>query len=347
MSSLASTFWNHAVGHYVFLSFGSDPISKCLNRHPRPSGITAANTLRCILFGQSLSELDALYYLLNYPQLYRHRIRKLLIGILRRWIVNRANVFKSNIFFVKDDYCPKSAILVTLAQIIPVRLIGIQHGLLQHKYLAEANIYPGYRTAIEAVYDERYASIIANKKPAGSIVYVLGPPFDCGTMQGEKRGRKMLIYVSSADLQFKNKRIMIASLMRICASIGCDFFVRPHPSESKSQYLSLFPIATETREALYNRDATELILIGFYSTLLYEAGNKGFRTIWIASNLTSDNLEHYPEIAALPNSIECTEVELTANWLWAQFACTIRHVDTDPIRTRLIEMVENLFPDLK
>lgn len=342
LSALCFNFWRKASDKVVFVGFGHDPLASEVDRIRPNSTVMAENKGKYLLRGQSLCELDALYHLINYPECLDRRIRKLFLFILIKWLKKTIPHLQNNLFLVKQDYYEKSSIIVTLSFIFPLRIIGIQHGLLIHQYLRKTNIYPGIRTPIEAVYSQTYKDILKEKKNPDAQLMIIGSPFDQGVKASLKSGQKSLVFVSSDDLKSPQSLLAIRSIQKAAEQIGIAFSVRPHPAEAAQTSLYNLPFRQETKDSLFSSNTDELILIGFYSTLLYEAGQKGFKTIWVTRNQKDNPADEFPEADDLKNALFTNQEEITSNWLDAVFGEPPEPIPESRFSFRLVQLLDQI-----
>lgn len=340
ISALFFNFWRRTSGKYVFVGFGHDPLASEVDKLRPNRTVMAENKGKYLLRGQSLCELDALYHLINYTNCFQARTRKFFIFILIRWLKKNIPHLQKNLFLVKQDYYEKSSVIVTLSNIVPIQILGIQHGLLIHQYLRETNIYPGIRTPIEAVYSETYRSILKEKKSPDAQLPVIGSPFDQGTKNSLRTGSKSLVFVSSDDLKNSRSLQAIRSIQIEAERIGITFSVRPHPAEANQTSLYDIPFRQETKDSLFSSNTEELILIGFYSTLLYEAGQKGFKTIWVTRSRKENPADDFPESDDLKNAYFANQESITAEWLDDIFNQPTQGIPKSPFSGRLTQLLD-------
>lgn len=313
-SALLFRFWSKARNKIVFVGFGNDPLIQEIRTIFPKETISAENKGKNLIKGQSLCELDAIYHLIHYPGSLNKTTRKILLSILMRWLKRSKIQQSQNIYIVKQDYYEKSSIITTLSEIAPIKILGLQHGLLGHKYLRETNIYPGIRTNHEAVYSKTYQTIFEKKKTAARL-FISGPPIDNNSARPEKCGETSIVFVSSDDLRRPDLLAKIRLIKSFAEEAGYSFAVRPHPSEARDAERTDLPIRQEKKVELFSSNENELILIGFYSTLLYEAGHKGYKTIWVSRTDHQQPKEEFPEVSDLPNAIFVNFNEINSNWL--------------------------------
>ena len=317
---------------------------------PRPI-IMASATPSAVIAGHSLKELEALYFLYHHKRIFPKDVRRLLISLLMKWLRRNLPYLMKNVFFVRHDYYGRLSMIVTISQFCPLKVIGIQHGLMQYSYLSETKIYPNFRTRIEAVYSDMYAQYIRRIKPIGSVVYELGPAADYGANLIPERSEgcpRTVIFISSDNLSNPNDVKVIRRLNEIFCKAGYDFLVRPHPHERRGlanqKMLSGLKIDSESKDNLLTRDVSKVILIGFYSTLLYEAGNLGFRTVWMVSDQDSKPELMVPEIEDLPNAQIAHTSELSSEWFLGILSQPLYPVSPRPLYPRMARMISELFP---
>ena len=252
--SLLSPSWRRVESAWVFISI---EIGFGVGVDAQQKMILADKKLSAIISGRSLKELDALYFLLHYKSLLPRVIRKLLIAVLIKWLQCNLPYLSKNIFFVRQDYYGKSSIIVTLARFFPLKIVAIQHGLLTYKELEKAKIYPNSRVGIEAVYNSAYVDKIGLIKPAGSLIYNLGPFLDYRASLKNKENGRALIFISSGDLGNLEDVSVIRRLNEISCATGCQFLLRLHPTERRQMRrddLSSLLVNIEPKLKLLDRD---------------------------------------------------------------------------------------------
>jgi hypothetical protein len=316
---------------------------------PRPI-IMASASSSAVIAGHSLKELEALYFLFHHKRIFPKDVRRLLISLLIKWLRRNLPYLMKNIFFVRHDYYGRLSMIVTISQFCPLKVIGIQHGLMRYSYLSETKIYPNFRTRIEAVYNDKYAQYLRRIKPIGSVVYELGPAGDCGAnlIAEQSQGcARTVIFISSGNLSNPNDVKVIRRLNEITCEAGYDFLVRPHPHERVLANQKMLPglkIVSESKDNLLTRDVSKVILIGFYSTLLYEAGNLGFSTTWMVSDQDSKLDFMVPEIEGLPNAQIVHTSELSGEWFLDLLSQPVYPVSPRPLYPRMVRMISELLP---
>jgi hypothetical protein len=307
--------------------------------------ILADKKLSTVIAGRSLKELDALYLLLHCKRPFPRVIRRLFIAILIRWLRCNLPYLIKNIFFVRQDYYGTASIIITLSKFHPLKVIAFQHGLLTYKELENTKIYPNYRVGIEAVYNDAYAEKIGLVKPVGSVIYNFGPLVDCRATLKSKESGRVLIFISSGDLGNLEDILVIRRLDELSREVGCQFLVRPHPIERRQRMrdgLSSLKMNSEPKLKLLDRDINNVILIGFFSTLLYEAGSRGFRTVWMIRGKESQDI---PEAGDLKNTQFVITSELSAEGISDLFNLPIYPVTIEPLYPRIDRLISEVFPE--
>jgi hypothetical protein len=313
--------------------------------------IMADGRLSNVIAGHSLQELDGLYLLFHHEKIFPKAVRRSLISLLIKWLRRDLPYLMKNIFFVREDYFGKRSMIVTISKFCPLTVIGLQHGLLRYSYLSDTKIYPNFRTRVEAVYNDQYAQYIRQIKPTGSIIYELGVPLDCEAhliSEGSESCGKTLIFISSDNLSNPNDVQVIRQLNEIACETGYDFLVRPHPTERgliNQEMLPGLKVDSESKYRFLTRDVGKVILIGFYSTLLYEAGTLGFRTVWMVSSQDSKLDSTVPEIWDLPNAQITHTSELSSEWFLDLSSQSVYPVSPNPFYPRMTRMISELFPE--
>lgn len=343
MSAIFLNYWKKKGPRIVFVGFGQSSLTESMQRKLGDDVVLAENTPDSVIAGQSLIELDALSYLLNHPDLLPKFVRKCLLHIFKMWLERVVQQFSGAIFFVKEDYYGKSSVLVTISGLMNVRVVGIQHGLLRHSYLAETDIYPGYRTLVECVYSKEYMSLVLDKKPSNAKVYLLGVPFDSGVRRIESlKPERRIIFISSGDLQSEARRRHIMHWRTLASDNGYDFFVRPHPSERGVLNNFGFPFATQSKDEVLSMSVNTVIFVGFFSTLLYEAGHMGFKTVWLTDTGSEPAIDQLPEIRGLVNCYAAKCSDVSSAWLRAVMLEELVDVEYNPVSERMLNFIESL-----
>ncbi len=344
IASFFPSRWKRVRGSYVFVSFGGDSIVLKTKMHTNVPVICPNGKLRNIIQGDSLCELDAIYHLVHDVNIYPNLLRKFFLGILLRWVLRNAVVLRNQVFITNHDYYGKNSILVSLSQLIELNVLGVQHGLLRHAYVS-SSVYPGYRNKIEAVYSESYRDVISSAKHPGASLPVLGAPFDVGnelTCQ-ESAGSMVLYFVSSDDLRFDGKRAAIEEISRICRSLSVDFYVRPHPQELSRLDGYSFDFSFVGKDDVFRMDPYKTVFVGYYSTFLYEAALRGFRTIWITPPADQGGVDEFPEIRGVPNTFIQSGSMFGPEWLLSIFSEQPVVIPKDPLGPRMIRLLKNVF----
>ena len=336
--SLLSHSWRRVENSRIFIliQIRSDASQKT---------ILADKKLSTVIAGRSLKELDALYLLLHCKRPFPRVIRRLFIAILIRWLRCNLPYLIKNIFFVRQDYYGTASIIITLSKFHPLKVIAFQHGLLTYKELENTKIYPNYRVGIEAVYNDAYAEKIGLVKPVGSVIYNFGPLVDCRATLKSKESGRVLIFISSGDLGNLEDILVIRRLDELSREVGCQFLVRPHPIERRQRMrdgLSSLKMNSEPKLKLLDRDINNVILIGFFSTLLYEAGSRGFRTVWMIRGKESQDI---PEAGDLKNTQFVITSELSAEGISDLFNLPIYPVTIEPLYPRIDRLISEVFPE--
>ena len=343
VSSFLYNTWRGKSQRFIFVAFGSDTLSQVAKAHFRDKVIISNNRLFDIAIGRSLIELDALYYLIHDREIIPKIVRKTLIRILLKWTYVNLVGNKSNLFIVKEDYYGKASVLTSISMDSNIVVAGIQHGLLRHQYLTSSDIYPGIRTFLEAVYDDKYATLMLDKKPIGTKVYVFGPPFDKQSPLPPFSTDLTVYFISSGDLRSPEKQAEIYRLAKDCKENGIDFYCRPHPSEIRFKFVETLKRDSRPKAELLSLCPGTVIFIGFFSTLLYEAALSGFRTIWISNKLSVTPNQEFPEVSSLVSAHFLNPNDLTAAHLLEMFNSPVR---LQNLSLSLPARIERLFNEI-
>jgi len=352
LASFLPSAWRHDRPACVFVSFGSNPLVALTRAHCPLPVLSPEAKARNILRGDSLSELDALYYLLHFKDVYPPWLRKCFIGCLMRWLTRQLPGLQRQVFITHQDYFDKSAVLHAVSSQVPLQILGVQHGLLRHAYLRTTDIFPGVRSRHHAVYSALYAELLRSRN-ASAVCHVLGPPFELdggeppaplpGTARSDTQ-RPRLLFISSDDLRRPDRRKAIEALHRLCQTQGVDFFIRPHPQERHLMATEPLPFAVESKEAVFSRDPHQQVFAGFFSTFLFEAALRGFKTAWVSAPGAADAASDLPEIQGLPNASVHTPEDLDAVWLHHLFDGQSRATAMPPVGLRVTQALAAAFP---
>jgi hypothetical protein len=352
LASFLPSAWRHDRPACVFVSFGSNPLVALTRAHCPLPVLSPEAKARNILRGDSLSELDALYYLLHFKDVYPPWLRKCFIGCLMRWLTRQLPGLQRQVFITHQDYFDKSAVLHAVSSQVPLQILGVQHGLLRHAYLRTTDIFPGVRSRHHAVYSALYAALLHSRDPMAQC-HVLGPPFELGGHKPAAAApspaqasaqRPMLLFISSGDLQSYDRRQAIEALHRLCQAQGVDFFIRPHPQERHLMATTPLPFAVDSKEAVFSRDPRQQVFAGFFSTFLFEAALRGFKTAWVSAPGATDAWSDLPEVQGLPNASVHTPEDLDATWLRGLFDGQSKATEMAPLGLRVTKVLAAAFP---
>jgi hypothetical protein len=356
LATFLPSAWRSSPSAYVFVSFGRNPLVAQTRAHCDVPVFSPEAKARNILRGDSLCELDALYFLLHNKEVYPRWLSKWFIGRLMRWLTRHLPDLQRHAFITHHDYFDKSSVLLSVSSLVPLQIIGLQHGLLRHDYLRRSPTFPGMRNRQHAVYSPLYAELMRMRNPSTEC-HVLGPPFDLSvnqptapTAEAATSGtpaRPTLLFVSSDDLRLPCKRPTIEALYKLCQDNGVDFFVRPHPQERHLMATTPLPFAVDSKEEVFSRDPGLQVLAGHFSTFLYEAALRGFRTAWITTADITDARADLPEAVDMPNATVHTPAELDAVWLKSLFGDRPQAVRTPPVGLRMANLLAEAFPNIE
>ncbi|CAH0354120.1 hypothetical protein [Aquabacterium sp. CECT 9606] len=343
LASFFPSHWRRAGGNYVFVSFGKNQIVQQTRTHTDVPIVCPSSKARNLVRGDSLAELDAIYQLIHFPGLYPDVLRKMFLRVLLRWISRNVRALADQVFITNHDYYGQNSILVTLSQLTDLNIVGLQHGLLRHDYLS-SSIYPGYRNHLEAVYSQAYQEVLTAAKRPGARLPILGAPFDVGNAVDGlvSQNKPALYFISSDDLRFKDKRAAIDAIFKSCQELGVDFYLRPHPQELSNLDGLPFALALGRKDEVFKLDTSQTLFVGHYSTFLYEAALRGYRTIWITPPADQHKADAFPEIRGVPNTFVQSGATFNAEWLKKIFSERAVPIASDPVGPRMARLLEQI-----
>ncbi len=305
----------------VFVNLGNHSFSSSFKDNLLFKIKFAENSFLRIIDGSSLIELDAIYYLIHDAKLNKF-IKKIVLSILLNWL-NLKIIRSNSIFIVYEDFYGKSSILTTLGNIIPLPVVGIQHGVMMPEYLKDANIYPGIRTKLEFVINYEYKKIMENKKRYGSKILIGGPVLFQNLKKTIVNKENKITFISSGDLQKENFLYLLKKIEKIMILGNYKVLVRPHPSEDMKKIPFGIAVDKRRKSSIFESPCEKELFIGFYSTLLYELSIMGYKTIWIASSSNEPRIQ----ILKLKNASIISEYELSAD--------IINNIFREPIKDKV------------
>lgn len=337
------SYWQRTAGNYVFVSFGKNQIVEQTREHAHARIICPTSKARNIIGGNSLAELEAVYQLIHMPGLYSKFWRKWFLKVLLAWVSRNSEALASQVFITNHDYYGQNSILVTLSQLMPLNIVGLQHGLLRHEYLS-SSIYPGYRNHLEAVYSQSYQDILKTAKPPGACLPILGAPFDVGSAMdaGTVPNEFALYFISSDDLRLKERRDAIDAIFQVCQALGVDFYLRPHPQEVAKLEGLPFSLALGSKDEVFRLNTSKVVFVGYYSTFLYEAALRGFRSIWITPSADLHKVDAFPEIRGVPNTFIQSRAVFDPGWLKSIFSEQVVTIAHDPVGPRMARLLRQV-----
>lgn len=247
---------------------------------------------------ESCLELESIYYLINYSNLFSKATMKFLLKIGFIWLDFNIDVLKKNTYVISQDFSGASALIVSLSEIYNIKVVGLQHGLMSYTHLKNGYIYPNIRTKLELAYNQKYASLLTKNKKNG-IAINFGPLISRNKVEKSKFNIKKVYFISSMDLSDLEKIKIIVKIENYLKSKKIKLIVRPHPQEMKNIYNGV--IDTSDVNLIYTNKIDECLFIGYYSTLLYNLGYMGYKTIWI-NNLNIETTEDIKISNELVNS---------------------------------------------
>ena len=333
-------------GRCFFVSFGVDELSESAII-ANPSRFERLNFgWRAVFKGSRIGfVLNSLYLLINrydgLPRWIRKRLLVLHFNFLKR-IFPQLN---RNIFLVKQDYFGPSSLLVTLSWHLPLNVVGVQHGLMDTNSIQQRRLYPGVRTRTEYVYDAFYRKALSRVKPAFTNTEVLGPPYDCSSDPKSEQVAKQVIFISSGQMRSESGRALIDSVRTLAELDGLRFSLRPHPSEKGIEQLKVFRLEESPLSTLFHADPSSTLFIGVFSSLLYQATFKGFRTLWLFNGSGGGHC-HLTHLADLPNAATLSQDEIIAGTLSSYLKRGLEPIGFDSSTERLMKLLHVSFPEM-
>lgn len=347
ISFLITTFvsypkWKFS-GKYFFVSFGIDEICHSSIRKSPERFYTLNIGWEALLRGSKLGfVMNSLYLLVNnYVHLPRW-LRKYLLVKHIKFLDKLIPQLEESIFIVKQDYFGPSSLLVTLSRFLPLSVVGVQHGLMDPRGILERKIYPGVRTKIEYVYNDFYRTIFSKVKDRASVVKVLGPPCDGSIGSGSQSASRKVIFISSGQMQSSEGRNIVWRIKALAENEGLDFVLRPHPSEKFEKSLKDHCIDKSTVSTLLKSDPNSILLVGEFSSLLYQAAYKGFRTLLVL-NEHGANFSCQPFLSDVPNVFLSMPDEIVPGMLASILCSERRSISLDAAEVRLTKLLRESF----
>lgn len=328
-----------------FVSFGVDELSR-LAIQAKPDFFCGVNFgWRAAIKGPRIGfVLNTLYLLINRHDGLPGWIRKFLL-VLHFDFLNREMLNLSrNVFIVKQDYFGPSSLLVTMSWHSPLNVVGVQHGLMNPNSILQRGLYPGVRTRTEYVYDHFYQDVISQVKSAFASTKVLGPPYDCSCAFERAGIDHQVIFISSGQMRSEAGRAIVEKVRATAEADGLRFLLRPHPSEKGGDQLQGFQLEESSLTRLFDAARSSTLFIGVFSSLLYQAAFKGFRTVWLIHG--SDEGEKVMQVADLPNASTLLHEEVLPGVLPAYLKQDVKPVVLDPAVDRLMSLLRVSFPEI-
>lgn len=337
--------WQFA-GKCFFVSFGVDELSRS-SILADPERFNNLNFgWRAVFMGSRLGfVLNSLYLLINYPYGIHRWIRKYLLNWHFSYLEQLLPQLNRNIFLVKQDYFGPSSLLVTLSWHQPLHVAGVQHGLMDTNHILLRKLYPGIRTKIEYAYDDFYRKIFSQVKPASAITEVLGPPYEYSNSAGSGMIAAQVVFISSGQMRSEDGRAVVNQVRAWAERDGLTFLLRPHPSENDIEQLKAFRLDDSSLSTLLNSDPASTLFIGIFSSLLYQAAFKGFRTLWL-QNESKVVPDHLSFLTNLPNAALVLRGEMVAGTLSSYLKRDRDPVGFDSASARLAALLQAFFPGI-
>lgn len=316
--------------------------------------IEVNNSFYNIISGSSLLELDATHHLICNKGLFSKKIRKMMLYVLVEGFFKRL-LSEKFLYVVQEDYSSKSSLLVTLSLFTNINLVCIEHGFLHYDYLEKTKRYPGMRCKNQLVFDTETAKILRKRLGNDFTVDIVGPLVDAFNGPYLHENIKSICVITSG--QFLEKKYDIEKELLIPLSLlnqnNFKVIIRPHPSEFHTARIICkkfkFLLDTQKKSNLLMRNPKDVIFMGFYSTFLYEACNKNFRSIWICNSVERakafNNSRDIPEINNLPNTRTIDMDNFNEDIIDDFFNKKIIPLKNDVLSIRLKKVINKIYPD--
>jgi len=333
-----------SVCRYFFVSFGQDELMHSAVRSSPDLFAPLNFGPRAIFSSIRLGfVLNSIYWLITVPGRTPARLRKFLLVRHFAYLEKLMPQLQRYVFLVKQDYFGPSSLLVSLSRRVRLNVLGVQHGLMNTDSILEKRIYPCIRTQVEYAYDEFYRSVFTEVKPASTTVEVLGPPYDCGTNCPAMGSVLRVVFISSGHLRNEAGRGWIAQVCKVAEVDGLAFALRPHPSEEAVEDLGDYTLLQSSLATVFDGAPGETLFVGIFSSLLYQAAFKGFRTLWLQDGIDVSPL-HAFLLRELPNAKALRREQLEAG-VFKSFREHPPHpVARDSVSARLTMLLEASFP---
>lgn len=151
-----------------------------------------------------------------------------------------------------------------------------------------------------------------------------------------------IIFISSGQMQSEEGRTFVSTVRAYAESEGLRFVLRPHPSERNAKILNGYQIDKATASDFFEGDRDNTLLIGAFSSLMYQAAFKGFRTIWMLNEGGFDP-SFFPFLVDLTNAAFIKADEMVPGKL-SSFVLTPREdVSLDSVSFRLDDLLQATF----
>ena len=330
-----------------FVSFGQDELAHSTVRLDPELYAPLNFGPRAVFKGARLGfVLNSLYLLINFPDRKPARLRKFLLARHFAYVEKLLPQLRNCVFLVKQDYFGPSSLLVTLSWRAGLRVPGIQHGLMDTDAILRTRIYPCVRTQVEYAYNEFYKSVFTDVKPASTTVEVLGPPYDCGADRPPTRHVSRVVFISSGHLRTEEGREWIDRVRQVATEAGLTFQLRPHPSEKDAAALEPYLLEQSPLAAVFDGDPGATVFVGIFSSLLYQAAYKGFRTLWLLKG-QEETPFYVALLRDLPNATALRQEQFGAGLFETLREHAPEPVAHDSVGTRLTRLLEASFPGFR
>lgn len=292
-------------GKVIIISHRKNELANDLLTYKNSNYFFFGTGLRALYFKYgSLLDLEAIYYLINYNNIFYRGFRKWALKILFQYVKRQYYFLTSNIFVIDQDYTGAQSIITSISENVDLRLIAIQHGLMRYSYFKTNNIYPCMRVKVELVFNEHYKQILINKKPLNSKVINFGPPINYSNNEYNNEPIK-IYFISSCDLLNDSCIYYLKELNKKLKINNIELIVRPHPQEINRFILNDIKIDSSSIDKFLSKSNNNSIFFGFYSTLLYYSAFKGYKTIWLHDSLDGNARDDLDFTISLPNAMKC------------------------------------------
>lgn len=330
-------------GKCFFVSFGVDELC-CSALRKNPERFHSLNIGWAAVFSGSRLGfvLNSVYLLINRYEGLPRWFRKWVLAKHLNFLEKLIPQLQRTSFLVKQDYFGASSLLVSMSLFLPFHVAGVQHGLMNPVTILQGKVYPGVRTKIEYTYNDFYQDILSQAKHPSANVKVLGPPYDCQMSIGVQSTTRQVIFISSGQMQNAEGRRFVSRIRTCAEEDGLRFRLRPHPSERNEKSLEGYELDASPTSSFFAADSRTTLLVGAFSSLLYQGAFKGFRTVWFLNQCGLD-LCDLPYLSDLPNVTHVALENVVPGQFLACFEVERKNFDLDPADVRLSALLKSSF----